>query len=74
MDFSTYMKNLPNTRREKVLMLAKACCVNETSVYRWITGVCTPDSLKKKTIAETLGIPEEELFPETLTNNENRRF
>lgn len=64
MAFSDYMKSLPNIRLETIKQLAKACRVNEPTVYRWIQGEFTPDPLKRKVIAETLGVPESELFPE----------
>ncbi len=63
MVFSDYMKSLPNTRTETIKLVAKECRVSEVSVYRWINGEVTPEPLKRKVIADTLGIPENELFP-----------
>ena len=63
MDFSNYMKSLPNTRTETIKLVATECRVSDVTVYRWINGEVTPEPLKRKVIADTLGIPECELFP-----------
>ncbi len=63
MAFSDYMKSLPNTRTETIKLIAKECRVSDVTVYRWINGGITPEPLKRKVIADTLGIPEGELFP-----------
>lgn len=63
MVFSDYMKSLPNTRTETIKLVAKECRVSDVTVYRWINGEVTPEPLKRKVIADTLGIPECELFP-----------
>lgn len=63
MIFSDYMKSLPNTRTETIKLVAKECRVSDVTVYRWINGTVTPEPLKRKVIADALGIPENELFP-----------
>lgn len=63
MEFCDYMNSLPDLRIETIRRLAKECRVTVNTVYRWISGEFTPDPLKRKMIAETLDIPEEELFP-----------
>lgn len=66
MVFSEYINSLPgrsNPKVEIIMKIAEACCVNRETVYRWATGEFMPDALKRRTIAELLQIPEEELFP-----------
>ncbi len=63
--FCDYMNSLPNERTDTVHRLVKACRVTPVTVYRWMQGVAVPDALKRKMIAETLGKPENELFPST---------
>jgi len=66
MNFKDYINSLPNDptteRMRKIREIAEKCCVNVNTVYRWTYGFA-PDALKRKTIAEMVGIPEEELFP-----------
>ncbi|MBQ8715859.1 MAG: helix-turn-helix transcriptional regulator [Prevotella sp.] len=67
MVFSEYINSLPGRSNPKVDVInkiARACLVGRTTVYRWASGVYTPDALKRKTISEVLRIPEEELFPD----------
>ncbi len=67
MVFSEYINGLPsrsNPKRDVIRKIAEACLVNETSVYRWASGECRPDALKRQKISEVLRVPESELFPE----------
>ncbi|SFO62432.1 transcriptional regulator [Prevotella sp. tf2-5] len=67
MVFSEYINSLPgrsNPKVEVINKIASACLVDRSTVYRWASGDMVPDALKRKTISETLRIPEEELFPD----------
>lgn len=64
MKFGDYIKSLPNTRTEMIKRVAKVCMVSEVTVYRWVSGDVTPDPLKRKVIADLIGIPTVELFPD----------
>ena len=44
--------------------IAKLCKCAESTVRCWLSGTQQPDALKKSLIAEHLGKPVEELFPE----------
>lgn len=68
MVFSEYINSLPGRSNPKVDVIEKiasACFVNKSTVYRWASGEFVPDALKRRTIAQLLSIPEEELFPGT---------
>lgn len=63
-----YYQNLidePFELREKI---AKECDVSIPTAYRWLRGIGMPDKLKREKIAEIIGKPVEELFP----NAENK--
>ena len=64
MGFSEYMKSLPYPRCEVVGDIAEKCKVSNNSVYRWIQGKSKPNALCRGIVAEYLGKPERELFPE----------
>ena len=38
----------------------------------WIAGVQTQDALTQKVIAEELGVPQDQLFPEKKSANTNK--
>ncbi len=61
MVFNEYINSLPNIKAEKIKAIAENCRVTDLTVWRWITGKTQPDALKKKIIAETLGVSEDEL-------------
>lgn len=63
MEFKDYVNSLPNEREKTILNLTKVCRVSNSTVYRWLRGDFTPDSLKRKVIADYLQKPEKELFP-----------
>lgn len=63
MTFTEFMKSLPNERQDTVWKLKDECRVTLATVYRWMNGSVQPDALKRKVIAKTLGMPEEQLFP-----------
>lgn len=63
MEFTEYIKSLPNQRNEVIIGLTKLCRVNESTVYRWLRGDFVPDALKRKVISDYLNIPEKELWP-----------
>jgi len=62
--FADYINSMPNQRNEVIVDLARICRVSNVTVYRWLRGDFLPDALKRKVIAEYLGISEEILFPE----------
>lgn len=61
MVFNEYVNSLPNQKAETIKAIAKNCMVTDLTVWRWIAGKTQPDALKKKIIAETLGVKENEL-------------
>lgn len=63
MDFLEYMRNLRNERDETVKAIEKLTRSSHSTVYQWTTGRKNVSPIKKKIIAEYLGIPENELFP-----------
>lgn len=63
MEFKEYINSLPNQREEVMKQLASLCRVSYNTVYRWMRGDFVPDSLKRKVIADYLGKPEKELWP-----------
>ena len=67
MNFSDHMKSLPNLKVEEVKKIAELTSSTVMSVYRWISGSAEPPMVKKKIIANYLGISVEELWP---TNQE----
>lgn len=63
MVFSKYMNNLPNTKVDTIQAIAEATSSSTMTVYRWINGTVDPPLVKKKIIANYLGIDLNELFP-----------
>lgn len=61
------MNSLPNLKVEEVKKIAELTSSTVMSVYRWISGSAEPPMVKKKIIANYLGISVEELWP---TNQE----
>lgn len=57
-----YINSLPNVKNDTIKKLAEITCSSIVSVYRWINGECEPSPLKKKIIAEYLGMSVDELF------------
>lgn len=64
MVFSEYMNSLPNVKVDEIKKITELTCSTPSTVYRWISGALNPPMVKKKIIAEYLGRPVEELFPE----------
>lgn len=67
MNFSDHMNALPNLKVEEVKKIAELTSSTVMSVYRWISGSAEPPMVKKKIIANYLGISVDELWP---TNQE----
>lgn len=65
MVFRDYIKSLPNQQFDTIKKLAEVTCSTTVSVYRWMNGTSEPPKIKKKIIAEYLGISVEELFPKS---------
>ena len=63
MNFSDHMNALPNLKVEEVKKIAELTSSTVMSVYRWISGSAEPPMVKKKIIANYLGISVEELWP-----------
>ena len=63
MDFKEYVNSLPNERDKVMADLAILCRVSSITVYRWLRGDFIPEALKRKVIADYLGKPESELWP-----------
>lgn len=61
------MNALPNLKVEEVKKIAELTSSTVMSVYRWISGSAEPPMVKKKIIANYLGISVDELWP---TNQE----
>lgn len=68
MVFSEYMESLPNLKVDTINKIAEVTCSSTISVYNWIAGRSEPPVLKKRIIAEYLGKPVEELFPDNDPN------
>jgi len=75
MVFKDYIYSLSNKRKsergEMIKKLAAACFVRETTIYAWLSGYGKPNALVKSTIARELGMPVEELFPESSESETN---
>ena len=73
--FVEYYKSLPDRRVVKapksafVEYIAHKTLKSEKTVRMWIAGVQTPDALTQKVIAEELGVPQDQLFPEKKSAN-----
>lgn len=56
--------NQPNEKRRLIKLLMERTQSSESTVYRWISGKITPPPIKKQIIADVLGKPVNELFPD----------
>ena len=65
MNFLEYMGNLRNERNETVREIELATRSSHNTVSQWMTGRKNVPPLKKKVISELIGLPEDELFPDT---------
>ena len=63
MVFRDYMKSLPNQREETIIKIAELTGSTRFAVYKWMQGVAEPPLIKKKAIADFLGIDINELWP-----------
>ena len=70
--FVEYYKSLPDRRVVKAPKSAFVELKSEKTVRMWIAGVQTPDALTQKVIAEELGVPQDQLFPEKKSANTNK--
>lgn len=68
MVFKDYIDSLPNVRLDTINKIAEVTCSSKVTVYRWMAGDIEPPMIKKKAIAEYLGMSIEELFPITKNN------
>lgn len=70
MTFLDYINSLPtkvtSVRNQKILEIAAACKVDSSTVYNWMTGKHKVRPVYKSIISKMLGIPEDELFPESV--------
>lgn len=71
MTLKDYYEKLPDWHSAPKIQfrdqLVKECGVSVMTVYRWFSGECVPDKLKREKVAELTGIPVEELFPKQVT-------
>lgn len=65
MVFKDYVDSLPNVRLETINKIAELTYSSKVTVYRWLSGDIEPPMVKKKVIAEYIGMSVEELFPTT---------
>lgn len=68
MDFKTYIDSLPRSqspRAEMIKKIAEACEVHQSVVYNWLANRHGIRPVYRKIIAEVIGRPESELFPES---------
>lgn len=68
MTFRGYYESLPGRehiapKKEFVMKISEICMSAESTVRAWLGGVQQPDALRKKVIAEYLGIDADKLFP-----------
>lgn len=63
MVFRDYVDSLPNVRLETINKIAELTYSSKMTVYRWLSGDIEPPMIKKKAIADYLGMSVEELFP-----------
>lgn len=68
MVFKDYVDSLPNVRLETINKIAELTYSSKVTVYRWLSGDIEPPMVKKKVIAEYIGMSVEELFPTTKNN------
>lgn len=65
MNFLEYISNLRNERNETIAEIETATRSSHSTVYQWLTGRKNVPPLKRKVISDMLGLPEDELFPNT---------
>lgn len=68
MTFKEVIESLPkqtiSVRNQKINEIAAACRVDPSAVYNWLAGRTKVRPIYKSIIAQQLGKPESELFPE----------
>ena len=64
MDFKSFMNSLPNQKTEEMKAIAELTESSMNAVYKWVAGTHNVPKLKKKIIAEHLGKPISELWPD----------
>lgn len=72
MTLTDYYKGLPEPRYPKtefVFTLAKECKVPVTTARAWVAGERKPSEEHWPTIERVTGIPQQELFKQTPTDN-----
>ena len=62
------LDKIPTPKQEFVRRIANATERTEQTVYNWLRGTFSPDTLCKKAISKELGAPIESLFPEGETS------
>lgn len=60
----SFSKVAVSERGQEINRIAEACRVKPLSVYNWLSGRNAPLPVYRKIIAQTIGKPESELFPE----------
>lgn len=60
----SYPKRTESVRNRKIHELAAACHVESSTVYNWVAGRTNPSPVYRAILAEKLGKPESELFPD----------
>lgn len=70
MNFGEFILSLPNQRTDTIKKIVEETKSASSSVYMWMSGKTVPPKLKRKIISDIIGLPEEELFPETKKKQE----
>lgn len=65
MRFTDLPKSFKDEREEFITRICKLTLASRSTVNRWLNGQITPSKARRDIIAKELGIPEEELFPQT---------
>lgn len=65
MNFIEYIGNLSNERNETIKKIEAATLSSHEAMRHWLKGWKNVPPLKRQIISELLGLPEEELFPNT---------
>jgi transcriptional regulator with XRE-family HTH domain len=64
--FKEYVTDMPSEKTSEraifIKKIAKACGVNESTVYRWLNNKAKPSLLAKQKISEITNIPINNLF------------
>lgn len=66
MTLKDYFESIPDLRKELIEKIIEKTDTSESIVYRYISGGVNPPMIKKRIIAEIIGLPLENLFPEKL--------